>query len=136
MVRIMLQPPMSVLIYHQSIYIQNQPRMSYAAIVSTLAASPISTFVRPCGPCTQVDIGLAARVDTMAAYDIRGWFSIYYTFQAFKSIYLRYLPYLSRYGTRHVVISLTEKTPPACSFSLRHSPLFSVRWRSHSFPLP
>ena len=32
--------------------------------VSTLAASPISTFVRPYVPCTQVDIGLAARVDT------------------------------------------------------------------------
>ena len=33
-------------------------------LVSTLAASPISTFVRHYVPCTQVDIGLAARVDT------------------------------------------------------------------------
>ena len=32
--------------------------------VSTLTVSLISTFVRPYGPCTQVDIGLAARVDT------------------------------------------------------------------------
>ena len=38
--------------------------MAYSGSVSTLAASPISTFVRPYGPCTQVDIGLAARVDT------------------------------------------------------------------------
>ena len=32
--------------------------------VSTRAASPISTFERPYGPSSQVDIGLAARVDT------------------------------------------------------------------------
>ena len=32
--------------------------------VSTLAVSLISTFVRPYGPCTQVDIRLTARVDT------------------------------------------------------------------------
>ena len=38
--------------------------MAYWACVSTLAGSPISTFVRPYGPCTQVDIGLPARVDT------------------------------------------------------------------------
>ena len=44
-----------------------------------------------------------------AEYGIRGWLCIYYTFQAFKSIYLRYLPYLSCYGTRHVDISPTEK---------------------------
>ena len=50
--------------------------MAYSACVSTLAASPISTFVRPYGPCTQVDIGLAARVDTQASYAILGWFCI------------------------------------------------------------
>ena len=38
--------------------------MESSADVSTLAASPISTFVRHYVPCTQVDIGLAARVDT------------------------------------------------------------------------
>ena len=38
--------------------------MAYSGSVSTLAARPISTFVRPYGPCTQVDIGLAARIDT------------------------------------------------------------------------
>ena len=38
--------------------------MGYSAGALPLAASPISTFVRHYVPCTQVDIGLAARVDT------------------------------------------------------------------------
>ena len=54
--------------------------MEYSADVSTLAASPTSTFVRPYGPCTQVDIGLAARVDTSAEYSILGWFCIFTTY--------------------------------------------------------
>ena len=38
--------------------------------------SPISTFERPYGPSSQVDIGLPARIDTQAEYAIRGWFCI------------------------------------------------------------
>ena len=39
--------------------------MEYSAEVSTLATSPISTLQRPYGPSSQVDIGLAAHVETL-----------------------------------------------------------------------
>ena len=45
--------------------INTQPTSDVAlGLVSTLATRAISTFVRHCVPCTQVDIGLVACVDT------------------------------------------------------------------------
>ena len=45
--------------------INTQPTSDVSlGLVSTLAASLISTFERPYGPSSQVDIRLAARVDT------------------------------------------------------------------------
>ena len=48
--------------------------------------------------------------------------------EAFKSIYLLELPFVSRYSTRHVDISPTEKRT-CFKFSLRPFPVLSVRWR-------
>ena len=50
------------------IHIQNQPRMAYEAVYRR---------ERP----DQYDIGLAASVDTLPEYAIRGWLCIYYTFK-------------------------------------------------------
>ena len=83
----------------------------------------------PMGPAL-VDMELAASVDTLAEYYIRGWFSIYYTFKHLNQfICYNYPVFRWRYSTRHVDISPTKKTLLLSIFALTVS-IVSLRWRS------
>ena len=86
---------------------------------STLAASSIATFVRPYGPCTQVDIELAARVATQPRTTSSfGFVYISIIRQAFKSIYLQCLQVLSS-GVRAVSHSSVPYHTPVCRITLQ-----------------